>query len=55
MIKIYLMKKKKFINQALGVDEGFITIPKNENEYNNSSGNQTSRFRNNSNLKIIII
>ena len=44
-------KKRKFKNQILGVDEGFITLPKNEYEYNNSTGNQTSRFRNDLNLK----
>ena len=47
---IFDEKKRKFKSQTLGVDEGLINIPK-ENYNNYFQGNETSRFKNNLNLK----
>ena len=47
-------RKRKFKSQTLGVDEGLITIPKIDNDTNkidNVAGIETSRFKNNLNLK----
>ena len=47
-------KKRIFKNQTLGVDEGLITLPKKDleiNPYDKFFGNETSRLKNNLNLK----
>ena len=44
-------KKRKFKSKTLGVDEGLISIPKENNNNNYIKGNETSRFKNNLDLK----
>ena len=48
-------RRRKFKNKTLGVDEGYITMPINDNDENNIEaynykGNKTSRFNNNLNI-----
>ena len=50
-------KRRKFKNKTLGVDEGYISMPNNDNderniEAYNFKGNKTSRFNNNLNIDV---